>query len=295
MSSTGASIDVEGAGRRFSDGGEEVWAVRDVSMRVEPGEFVAIIGRSGSGKTTLLNLIAGLDRPTHGSVRIDGQDVGGFSERQLTELRRRRIGFIFQSFGLLPLLSALENVELALRIAGATRRERGRRAHEVLELMGLAGRAEHRPYELSGGEQQRVAIARAIANRPALVLADEPTAELDSNTAVTIFRLLRDVGRAEGTTIVTSTHDHMVVELADRVEEMADGRLLAPESRTLLDYITARSAASAKSALHARDAEPTPDEALEPPAPIALEVREAAPSLRDEAVDERRWAPPERR
>jgi len=237
---TGMRIELDGVSRRFVAGSFDIWAVRDVRMTVEPGEFLAVIGRSGSGKTTLLNLIAGLERPTSGAIRLDGEDITAYSDGRLTELRKRRVGFIFQSFGLLPLLSALENVELALRIAGASRRERSHRAHEVLELMGLAKRANHRPYELSGGEQQRVAIARAIANRPALILADEPTGELDSVTGLTIFRALRDIARAEGITILTSTHDHMVMELASRVEELADGRLLAAGQRTLFQYATSR-------------------------------------------------------
>src|SRR5579885_209701 len=237
---SGMRIELEGVTRRYQAGGADVWAVHDVSFTIEPGEFVAVIGRSGSGKTTLLNLIAGLERPSGGSIRLDGQEISTLPEKQLTELRRRRIGFVFQSFGLLPLLSALENVELALRIAGAGRRERGRRAHEVLEMMGLGRRLHHRPYELSGGEQQRVAIARAIANRPALILADEPTGELDSVTGLAIFRALGEIARSEGITILTSTHDRAVMELASRVEELADGRLLPHEQRSLLRYATSR-------------------------------------------------------
>jgi len=167
----GVAIDVDHVSRHFDLAGEQIWALRDVSLNIAPGEFMAIIGRSGSGKTTLLNLIAGLDRPNEGTVAIDGQLLTNFSDHQFTELRRKRIGFIFQSFGLLPLLSAQENVELAMRIAGASRRDRINRSREVLDMMGLGKRANHRPYELSGGEQQRVAIARAIANRPALILA----------------------------------------------------------------------------------------------------------------------------
>ncbi len=229
-------VDVHGVSRRFVVGGEEIWAVRDVSLQVAPGEFVALIGRSGSGKTTLLNLIAGLDAPTSGHVMIDGENITEYSERQLTQLRRHRVGFVFQSFGLLPLLSAYENVELSLRIAGAGIRERRRRADELLEAVGLAGRARHRPYELSGGEQQRVAIARALANSPALILADEPTGELDSATAVSIFRLLHDLVVEQGVTIITTTHDRTVMELVPRVEEMKDGRLLEPEEQELFRY-----------------------------------------------------------
>ncbi len=229
-------VDVQGVSRKFVVGGEDIWAVRDVSLQVSRGEFVALIGRSGSGKTTLLNLIAGLDSPTTGHVTIHGENITEYSERQLTQLRRHRVGFVFQSFGLLPLLSAYENVELSLRIAGAGIRERRRRAEELLEAVGLAGRARHRPYELSGGEQQRVAIARALANSPALILADEPTGELDSTTAVSIFRLLHDLVVEQGVTIVTTTHDRTVMELVPRVEEMNDGRLLEPEEQELFRY-----------------------------------------------------------
>lgn len=226
---TGASIEVRGVARQFKLGSEELWAVQDVDLSIQPGEFVALIGRSGSGKTTLLNMIAGLDRPTRGTVEIDGQRVDNASEKVLTDLRRRKLGFIFQSFGLLPLLSAQENVELALRIAGRSHSERRTQARRVLSMVGLDRRAEHRPYELSGGEQQRVAIARAMATQPALLLADEPTGELDSATATAIFTLLRDVARGEGVTIITCTHDPLVMSLADRVEELADGRLVVGE------------------------------------------------------------------
>jgi putative ABC transport system ATP-binding protein len=220
---TGASVEIHHVSRLFRLGSEDVWAVRDVSLSVRPGEFLAIIGRSGSGKTTLLNLIAGLDRPTQGEVLIDGERVDTLSEHDLNELRRHKLGFIFQSFGLLPLLSAQENVELPLRIAGFKHGERVKRARRVLEMVGLNRRAEHRPYELSGGEQQRVAIARALATEPVLMLADEPTGELDSATAIAIFTLMREIARGEGITIITSTHDRLVMEMADRIEELVDG------------------------------------------------------------------------
>ena len=229
-------VEVRGASRRFRVGSEDIWAVRDVSLQGRRGEFVGLIGRSGSGKTTLLNLVAGLDQPSEGTVLVGGEEITRYSERQLTEMRRRRVGFVFQSFGLLPLLSAYENVELALRIAGAGVRERRRRASELLEAVGLAGRAGHRPYELSGGEQQRVAIARALANDPVLILADEPTGELDSSTAVSIFKLLHDLVEERGVTILTTTHDRTVMELVPRVEEMRDGRLLEPEEQELFRY-----------------------------------------------------------
>jgi putative ABC transport system ATP-binding protein len=218
-------VRVENVSRTFQVGSQTINALKDVTFEVAPGEFLAVIGRSGSGKTTLLNVIAGLDRASSGHVYVGGQDVSGMNDSQLTELRRHKLGFVFQSFGLLPLLSAYENVEIALRIAGAPIRERGRRSRELLDLVGLGSRSHHRPYELSGGEQQRVAIARALANRPSLILADEPTGELDSTTATQIFQLLLDVIDQEGVTIITTTHDRLVMEKARRVIELADGEL----------------------------------------------------------------------
>ena len=237
---SGAAVEVRNVSRKFQVGGEEVWAVHDVSLKVEPGEFLALIGRSGSGKTTLLNVMAGLDRPTAGEVYIDGERVDTMSDRQLDGLRRHKLGFIFQSFGLLPLLSARENVELPLRIAGVGHGERQKQVKSALEFVGLGRRADHRPYELSGGEQQRVAIARALASQPTLILADEPTGELDSATATAVFTLLRELARAEGITIITCTHDRLVMELAQRVEELADGRLVTGEHREVWDRIQRR-------------------------------------------------------
>jgi ABC-type lipoprotein export system ATPase subunit len=231
-------VDVQNVSRKFEVGSEEIWAVRNASLTVYRGEFVALIGRSGSGKTTLLNLIAGLDQPTAGTVIVNGMEISAFNEPQLTELRRHTIGFVFQSFGLLPLLSAYENVEIAMRIAGTGLRERRRRTTELIDLVGLTGRANHRPFELSGGEQQRVAIARALANQPSIVLADEPTGELDSSTAVDIFNLLRDLVRLQDVTIITTTHDRTVMEMVGRVEEMRDGRILPPDEHELLQYTT---------------------------------------------------------
>ncbi|MDZ7729673.1 MAG: ABC transporter ATP-binding protein [Dehalococcoidia bacterium] len=237
---SGAEIDVRNVSRHFLLGAEDVWAVRDVSLHVDPGEFLALVGRSGSGKTTLMNLVGGLDRPSEGEVLIDGERVDTMSEKQLNELRRHTIGVIFQSFGLLPLLSAQENVELPLRIAGSGPLERGRRAREVLDMVGLNRRRDHRPYELSGGEQQRVAIARALATAPRLILADEPTGELDSATAVAVFGLMRELSRTEGITILTCTHDRLVMEQADRIEELADGRLLEKDHQQVWQRVSAR-------------------------------------------------------
>jgi putative ABC transport system ATP-binding protein len=229
----GAIIALEDVSRDFLVGSQTIRALRNVSLTVERGEFVAIIGRSGSGKTTLLNVIAGLDRPTSGRVLVEGLEVSAMNESQLTALRRRKLGFVFQSFGLLPLLSAYENVELALRIAGAGIRERGQRTAEMLDLVGLTKRADHRPYELSGGEQQRVAIARALANRPAIILADEPTGELDSLTASSIFGLLVEIVEREKVTVVTTTHDRLVMERAQRIVELSDGALVTAADKTL--------------------------------------------------------------
>jgi putative ABC transport system ATP-binding protein len=233
-------VEVKDVGRKFTLAGRDVWAVHEVSLAIEPGECVALVGRSGSGKTTLLNLIAGLDRPTDGEVWIDEQRIDTLPDRQLDRFHRHHVGVVFQSFGLLPLLSARENVELPMRIAGRGHGERVKRAHELLEMVGLGRRAEHRPYELSGGEQQRVAIARALANGPSLVLADEPTGELDSSSAVTIFTLMRDLARQEGATLVACTHDPLVMQLVGRVEELHDGRLAAPEERHVWQHVQAR-------------------------------------------------------
>ena len=211
--------------RTFRLAGETVHAVRDVSLEIRRGEFVAIVGRSGSGKTTLLNLMAGLDQPTSGQAFFEGRDLSDMGEAEMTRLRRQRLGFVFQSFALLPLLSAYENVELPLRIAGVGARDRGERATEVLDMVGLRRRAKHRPFELSGGEQQRIAIARAVVMRPAIILADEPTGELDSANAAAIFGLFREMVDGEGMSIVATTHDRTLLDLADSVYDMHDGAI----------------------------------------------------------------------
>lgn len=236
----GANVQVRDVTRKFQLGSEDVWAVNGVSLTAAPGEFLALVGRSGSGKTTLLNLIAGLDRPTGGEIEIDGRRVDQMNERALTLMRRAKIGFIFQSFGLLPLLSAHENVELPLRIAGFKHGERVIRAKRALEIVGLTRRADHRPYELSGGEQQRAAIARAIATEPALILADEPTGELDSATATVVLGLLRKLAREQGITVIACTHDRIVMEMADRVEELADGKLVTGAHGEVWGHVQAK-------------------------------------------------------
>ena len=212
--------------REFVVGGTVVRAVDGITVRVEAGELVAVRGRSGSGKTTLLSLIGALDQPTSGSVRVTGLPVSQMPERDLVAFRRHTIGFIFQAFGLLPILSAAENVEIPLRLVAAEPRARQDRVDRLLELVGLGGRANHRPHELSGGEQQRVAIARALANRPRLLLADEPTGQLDSHTGRDIMALIRTVIRDEGTTAIVATHDPSLIDLADRVLELRDGKVI---------------------------------------------------------------------
>ncbi len=219
-------ISTENLSRSFGSGDGAVTAVNDVNLAVSTGEFLSLVGRSGSGKTTLLNLMAGLDQPTSGRVWFQGKHLGSFSESEMVQLRRRNIGFIFQSFGLIPLLSAHENVELPLHIRGVPWRERRRRAAEVLEMVGLSSRTDHRPYELSGGEQQRVAIARALASRPEVLFADEPTGELDTATGMSIANILRDVARGQGVTVIVATHDPALSGMSDRVLQIADGAIL---------------------------------------------------------------------
>jgi putative ABC transport system ATP-binding protein len=221
-----AALEAVGVVRDYPSGETVVHALAGVDLRVEPGELIAVRGRSGSGKTTLLNVLGGLDQPTGGHVAIDGRDLAGLSTGQLVDLRRRTIGFIFQGFGLLPILSAAENVEIPLRLANTASDVRQARVQEMLELVGLGGRAGHRPGELSGGEQQRVAIARALANRPRILLADEPTGQLDSETGHVIMGLIRRIVRAEEVTAIVATHDPAMLDVADRVVELRDGLLI---------------------------------------------------------------------
>lgn len=225
MSEPAPAIHAESLERVYRSAGQPVYALRGIDLDVPPGRFIALKGRSGSGKTTLLNIIGGLDQPSAGAVSIFGKALGDMDDRALTLWRQREVGFIFQSFGLLPALSAYENVELMLRIAGTPRRERRPRALATLELVGLGKWANHRPYELSGGQQQRVAIARAIANRPRLLLADEATGELDSETAREILTLFRSITDSEGLTIFLASHDPLVDEYVDDVLLLADGRI----------------------------------------------------------------------
>jgi putative ABC transport system ATP-binding protein len=222
----GPMVEATALVRDYPSGDTVIHALRGIDLRVGRGELVAVRGRSGSGKTTLLNLLGGLDRPTSGRVVVDGHELSAMGEGQLVEARRRTVAFIFQAFGLVPILSAAENVEIPLRLVRTEARERDRRVEELLETVGLEERARHRPHELSGGEQQRVAIARALANRPKLLLADEPTGQLDSETGHRIMTLIRSLVRREGITAVVATHDPMMLDVADRVLELSDGRLM---------------------------------------------------------------------
>jgi len=222
----GPMVEARGLSRDYPHGDEVIHALHALDLTIARGEVLAVRGRSGSGKTTLLNLFGGLDRPTAGSVSVDDVEVSSLSDRLLVELRRTTVAYVFQTFGLIPILSAAENVEVPLRLVRTNGQQRDQRVAELLELVGLGQRGRHRPHELSGGEQQRVAIARALANRPKLLLADEPTGQLDSETGHTIMKLLRGVVRAEGVTAVIATHDPLMLDVADRVVELRDGRLV---------------------------------------------------------------------
>lgn len=217
-------IQVTQLSRIYPLGESQVTALRDVSLQIPNGVLAALKGRSGSGKTTLLNIIGGLDRPTHGEVHLFGQPLSRMTNDQLTELRRHRIGFVFQSFAIMPTFSAVENVELMLRISGNMTNRR-QMAMRGLEIVGLGAWAHHRPWELSGGQQQRVAIARALANHPDLILADEPTGELDSSTGRQIMALFRYIVMKEKITILMATHDPMIEEYAHIIYELGDGQV----------------------------------------------------------------------
>ncbi|MEU6976830.1 MULTISPECIES: ABC transporter ATP-binding protein [unclassified Streptomyces] len=219
-------VRIENLKRSYGTGAAAVHALRGVSFDIPRGELVALKGRSGSGKTTLLNLVGGLDSADEGRIVIDGTDLAGLGEEGLLELRRDRIGFIFQSFGLIPILTAAENVGVPMRLRKADPKEREERVALLLALVGLGDHAAQRPGELSGGQQQRVAIARALANRPALLIADEPTGQLDAETGLAVMELLRAVVRSEGCTALVATHDSQLLGLADRVLELRDGEII---------------------------------------------------------------------
>lgn len=219
-------VSVESVTRTYGSGSAAVHALREVSFTVATGQLVALVGRSGSGKTTLLNCIGGLDRPDGGQVAIDGTVVGSLDDDGLSALRRDTLAFVFQTFGLVPVLSAAENVGLPMRLRKTDPAKREARVAELLEMVGLTGHSQQRPAELSGGQQQRVAIARALANSPRLLIADEPTGQLDHETGRQVMDLLQHVVRSEGMTALISTHDPSLMERADRVLRLADGALV---------------------------------------------------------------------
>lgn len=216
-------LSVREVHRTFPVGGGEIHVLKGINMEVNPGQLVMLKGRSGSGKTTLLNMLGGLDQPTTGEIIFRGQPLHSLSDDKRTVLRRDQIGFIFQAYALLPLLSAWENVELSLRMAGVPPHEWKARVKHCLELVGLGKRMFHRPFEMSGGEQQRVAIAKAIAHRPKLLLADEPTANLDSQMGAQVMAVFKNIIHTEQVTICMTTHDPTILEVADHVYEMVDG------------------------------------------------------------------------
>ena len=225
QSNSESVISTESVTRVFGAGEMAVTAVNGITLQVGRGQLLSVVGRSGSGKTTLLNLMSGLDQPTNGKVFFQGEDLSTMTDAGLVELRRRKISFVFQSFGLMPLLSALENVELPLHISGVSWRERRRRAMDTLDLVGLGPRARHRPYELSGGEQQRVSIARALVTGPDAIFADEPTGELDTTTASSISDILREVVKERKATVIVATHDLSLAGMSDQVIQIVDGNI----------------------------------------------------------------------
>ena len=225
-------LQAEAVSRTFETLGGQVLALQGVSLSIPKGSLVALKGRSGSGKTTLINILGGLDQPTSGEVIFNGQNLGDLGDEALTRLRCEQIGFVFQSFALLPTFSAYENVEFALRLANQPLSVCQSRALQCLKVVGLANRRNSRPDELSGGQQQRVAIARALANHPRLILADEPTGELDTRTSRQIFRIFRSLVQQEGYTILVTSHDPLIDEVADYIYELKDGKVEAFEDNT---------------------------------------------------------------
>jgi putative ABC transport system ATP-binding protein len=223
-------IEVKELTKDYLDKGQVTTrALRGIDLTVEKGEFMAIAGPSGSGKTTLLNLIGALDTATSGSISVDGHEIAGLSQRELSDLRRDRIGFVFQAYNLIPVLTAAENAEYVMELKGLSSEVRHRRIEELFDRMGIKDLMQTRPLKMSGGQQQRVAVARAIATEPAIVLADEPTANLDQSTGRSLVSLMRELNRERGITFVFSTHDPMVLDQADRVVRLVDGKVASDE------------------------------------------------------------------
>ena len=229
FSQPGVGVRASGLSKNYHTAAEEIHALREVDWDVEPGQAVAIMGPSGCGKTTLLNLIGGLDTPTSGRVTVSGKDVSTLSRAERSDLRRDHVGFIFQSYNLIPVLSAAENVEFVLELQGVSAKERRERSEALLERVGLGDMAQKRPLEMSGGQQQRVAVARAIASQPRVILADEPTANLDSTTATNLLDLMHSLNQDEGITFLFSSHDPLVLDRAERRILLHDGRIESEE------------------------------------------------------------------
>ena len=229
--SNGYAVRTAGVWKVFQQEAEEVQAVRDVSLTIGRGEFTALAGPSGSGKTTLLNLIGGLTRPTRGEIWVAGSELGALSNRELAQLRLEEVGFVFQAYNLLPVLSALENAEFPMLLQGVPAAERSERVRELFERTGMTGLEDRRPGKLSGGQQQRVAVVRAVASQPALVLADEPTANLDSHSSEALLDIMAELNRELGVTFVFATHDGRVMERSRRVVRMVDGAIDSDETR----------------------------------------------------------------
>ena len=224
-------VQTQELSKHYTIGGFAIKALDDVSIRIRRGEYVSLVGPSGSGKTTLFNLIGGMDRPTRGRVFIDEVDLSGLDAYELAWLRCHKVGYIFQTFNLLSALTALDNVALPMIFAGVGRSERLDRAKKLLETVGLGERLHHRPSELSAGQQQRVAVARALANNPALILADEPTGNLDSHTGLEIVDMLKELNRENGVTIIAATHDLKIIDVSDSIFWLRDGRVEKQETR----------------------------------------------------------------
>lgn len=225
-------LELENVSRIYQLGNLKVTAVRNIDLKIEAGEFISIMGPSGSGKTTLLNLIGALDTPTEGRVLIEGNDISKMNDTQLTNIRRNKIGFIFQFYNLIPVLNALENVELPMMAAGISRKERLQRAEELLQIVGLDTRIHHRPEELSGGERQRVAIARALANNPTIILGDEPTGDLDSETGFEIMQYLKQLNETQKTkTFILVTHNPLIANMTNKIIYLKDGTIEKIESK----------------------------------------------------------------
>jgi len=219
-------IRAEGVSRRFGKGAAEVVAVNQVSFSLMQGEFAALVGPSGSGKSTLLNLVGGLDDADHGTIELAGRDLASLSASEKSDFRRDHIGFIFQSYNLIPVLSAAENIEYIMLLQGVKGAERRRRVNEMLEIVGLSGLGHRRPAEMSGGQQQRVAVARAMASNPEIILADEPTANLDSKTGIALLETMRQLNESQGVTFLFSTHDQKIIDRAKRLIWLEDGRIV---------------------------------------------------------------------